>query len=385
MKNRTLNIGKYQDAIYDVSGAYQTPPRSVTGILDQLTVYTDVVNGNRKTPNPQLYVTKRSAAHLGKNKCRYTPDNNASYTINGVVSGVVTLPSFDATKLTAAYNKTLDSFNESVRGSLDLSIDTFQYRQTTRMVREVYKLSTYAKLLRELAWGKRATAKALGSLWLQYTYGWRPTVQTIYDLAETLVDPLSNHWGKTVLAQERNVYVQKGTITDGAFRYDYEDKESYRGELSCLLRPLDSRMADYAKFTSMNPVSIAWELLPYSFVVDWIYDIGGYLRNVETASIYGDSFVSGYYTSTAKIRRITRPVGQWTNGSWVYTQTANPVVAYTARKERVRLTSYPTQRKPVFQVNLGWRRLLSAASLLSQHLVGREYDPTVFAPRGRPR
>ena len=31
-----------------------------------------------------------------------------------------------------------------------------------------------------------------------------------------------------------------------------------------------------------DPLSVAWELIPYSFVVDWFYPIGTYLENLNT-------------------------------------------------------------------------------------------------------
>ena len=55
-------------------------------------------------------------------------------------------------------------------------------------------------------------------------------------------------------------------------------------------------------YTSMNPASIKWELVPYSFVVDWFYDIGSYLRGCETSTIYSSVFKAGW-TSELRLNK----------------------------------------------------------------------------------
>lgn len=129
---------------------------------------------------------------------------------------------------------------------------------------------------------------------------------------------------------------------------------------------------DLARWTSLNPISIAWELMPYSFVVDWFYDIGSTLRNFETALLY-NQYVTGYvdelYVAVSKedVDLKKRPAFQ----------------GYRYRSKGYRrkidfnrsvLTSAPLPRKPQWKVSMGWQRWMSAWALSSQVLLGRKGD-----------
>jgi hypothetical protein len=43
-----------------------------------------------------------------------------------------------------------------------------------------------------------------------------------------------------------------------------------------------------------NPVNLAWEILPYSFVIDWLLPIGPYLETLS--AWHGTAFAGGFKT-----------------------------------------------------------------------------------------
>lgn len=137
-------------------------------------------------------------------------------------------------------------------------------------------------------------------------------------------------------------------------------------ELKCRYKP---RGNSWAGFTSLNPVSIAWELLPYSFVVDWFFNVGNYVRNLETALLYGGDFVDGYMTKVSYAqmkmvpKRYSYPKGSGT-GLVSCTFDAKSE-AYLVNFNRSILTSSPTPEVPSFRADLGSARLLNAAALLA--------------------
>jgi hypothetical protein len=117
----------------------------------------------------------------------------------------------------------------------------------------------------------------------------------------------------------------------------------------------------------LNPASIAWELLPYSFVADWFVDIGSFLRSVETAVIYANRFRSGYY-SVLLVKNITGLISRSEN-SGSGSLAINAVgFANEIQFRRVVYSGFPLPTVPRFKANLGSRRLLSAAALLTQKL-----------------
>jgi hypothetical protein len=121
-------------------------------------------------------------------------------------------------------------------------------------------------------------------------------------------------------------------------------------------------------------VSLGWELIPYSFVVDWFIDVGSYLRNLETALLFGTIFKSGFVSELYAVDLVDDYLPSFLiNTKQTDTATWWLLTKATSRRRyrefyRTKLTSYPFPRKPTFKVDLGSQRLLSAASLLRQIL-----------------
>ena len=132
---------------------------------------------------------------------------------------------------------------------------------------------------------------------------------------------------------------------------------------------------DPGRWTSLNPISTGYEAIPYSFVLDWLIDVGSYLRDVETALLYGNRFIGGYVThltacdAGAEISFLRR-----TSGGWTYFG-QGPSSGRYRRMSRSLLANYPLPRLPTFKADLGTSRLWSAAALLTQFL-GKSPKPT---------
>lgn len=59
-----------------------------------------------------------------------------------------------------------------------------------------------------------------------------------------------------------------------------------------------------------DPMLLAWELLPFSFVLDWAYDVGTWLELVSALPVRGAT----QYITTTRMKRIE--TGPWRNGAW---------------------------------------------------------------------
>jgi hypothetical protein len=126
-----------------------------------------------------------------------------------------------------------------------------------------------------------------------------------------------------------------------------------------------------ARWYSLNPVSIAWELMPFSFVVDWFMNVGDYLRNLESQLIYSRFFATGYKSQRFSVltRQEAYRNGQTSSGtthiSWGGHYQAT---AFDRYMKRVVLTDFPSVPPLRWNPNLGSARLLNAAALLSTAL-----------------
>jgi hypothetical protein len=150
------------------------------------------------------------------------------------------------------------------------------------------------------------------------------------------------------------------------FQETVRGKLEQRGEMSTQWRIPPSRLLDLAKWSSFNPSGLAWELLPYSFVVDWFVDVGGYLRDLESAFLYRSSYVRGYFTHTRRYEMTHRISDEVQSGS-NHSTGVYEASRYNSEKRR-EIVSWPFPKLPTFRPKLGWQRLVSAAGLLAGFL-----------------
>lgn len=161
---------------------------------------------------------------------------------------------------------------------------------------------------------KARNEKEVSARWLELQYGWAPLLNDLYGV---MVD--SEHgflreprYSATATAEEvsqvnnrrKNGYVyyedSYGTVTHRCkVRLDYT------------LRGVD--LAALSRLGVLNPAEVAWELVPYSFVVDWFLPIGEYLSTLDAA--IGGTFRGGSVTKVTEIRVNSKLTPQYTRTS----------------------------------------------------------------------
>lgn len=253
------------------------------------------------------------------------------------------------------YNSALSKLNEKVRGTLDLSVGLAQAGQTARMFGATDKLLLLAKL----RLGGLSSVKAISSAWLEYRYGWSPLLSDIYGSLDESIRVVINNIER-VKARSSEGLAPQSQVNAPSSVGTFTGTVSHSGKHVCEIGiRFRTNGHDIDRWASLNPVSIAWELTPYSFVVDWFLDIGGYIRNLETSLLYSNSFVDGYVTR-----------GTFTDSKFIGFIKNADSQGYAQSSLRYRylnrtlLTSYPSPRLPSFKADLGSGRLLNAAALL---------------------
>lgn len=341
-----------------------------------------MISGNRRDPNNWSYKIWRYRNPLGLTKRTYYESWSegdppvarsgygyqeqavasplSAYDVNNSASELVDLANEEA------YQRLI----ENARGSIDLSVDLFQTRQTAKMLNATER---FTEAFLKKAPGKisaRGIAKQLGGKWLEWVYGWSPILETIHGVAE---ESLRYHINNTVKVKGRRSLklITTPQVTsstpNGPILHTITVQSFAKVQYVVELRAVDN---DLSRLTSLNPASIAWELVPYSFVVDWFLDIGGYLRGLETATLYQDRFVRGYktmvYGSTCSTFAHRTSGVPGSNGETI--TDAFSADSYYVDFDRSILTSFPFPNAPKLKLDLSSRRLLNAAALLSQHL-----------------
>jgi hypothetical protein len=370
-----------------------------------------LVKGDHKKANPWNYLIIDTSSYRGRIDEIFNNIGHQSWEGNLVGSLSVAAP---GQSLVNANAQALDRLNEKVRGSLDIATSLAEAGQTVKMLnltkrlvdgmREMkssYKKQVLSKLRQKLsvrnvnAWQRglarrypgsfrpvpvnpgimsRATAAAANG-WCEFTYGWSPLISDIHGIANNVVRHTRNECRiiatSTYKLNERSqVWLNPGRGT-GIYRCD----QLYSGfiKVKYQIRLNTGFDDDLARWTTFNPLSVAYELAPYSFVLDWFYDLGGYMRNLETACLYGCYFKDGFKStlSSLTVNQESRETHKTTWAGELTNSVFSSDFRVTSRRvqfDRIMLSSYPKPTLPSFQVDLGSNQLLSAAALLRQLL-----------------
>lgn len=136
----------------------------------------------------------------------------------------------------------------------------------------------------------------LANTWLEYQYGWRPLVQDVYGAMDAYRDKIKV--GMPVKASASNGVKLKGfnelkNDNSGQWTSGTSIRSSIKGDVA------NSGARTLQQLGLLNPASLAWNLLPYSFVADWFIPIGNIL----------DSFTAG--AGLTNLRQYTIIVERW--------------------------------------------------------------------------
>lgn len=374
-------VGGYTQTPYTAAGVPSGSPVFFSGSAMKASLTCSSTVGNFKDPLPFSYKKTVSRSLYGK---LIITSANKSYVVrDGYVIGNI-YPETYTTRGTALdpYNKCLDKLYAAMRSDVDLSIDIYQGRQTVKMISGfasalLNPTKTLSGALTSLVGNPkwRHLLKGTGGKWLEWQYGLAPTLNTIYALTSELIETVCTEDG-FISAKARAS--ESFTDYDGnssnyapinGMTTQIEFTDSRRCEISLKYAISDAERNALSQFSSLNPVSFFYENVPFSFVLDWIIDVGGYLRMLETALITGIVCKGGYKTETRQRSLVVGCNKRFKNEyGTIYVPSFPAQESYTRQLTRTVLSELPLPVLPSVKVNLGTARLLSAASLLTNFL-----------------
>lgn len=282
-----------------------------------------------------------------------------------------TQPSYDST----TYNNCLSKLYDEIRGAeANIAMTLAESGETGRMgkraIQSMWKILSTARRVRREAIAN--PSKLISEIWLSYKYGWLPAYMDVYAYLQYTTRRFDE---MTFKARKTRKETSRARLVSSDYIVWTTMRREWRAEVSVTAKVSDSSAFDLTRITSLNPISIAWELVPFSFVVDWFYDVGGWLQLQEAALGSGLTFVRGYRTQVA--------FNEW-NERWTRDAVVNEVGGsktvyfhndsagiHRAIKQRDVLTSFPRPVAPRFECKLGWQRILSAAALIRVVLLGK--------------
>lgn len=306
--------------------------------------------------------------------------------------------------ITSAYTRCLGKLiDKSDQGINNLAQDFYEMSQTTKMVtKTVIRIAGAIKALkaknlpqalkflwdakapsfRQGSWmargltskqiAKKLSGKELANNWLELQYGWKPLLQDVEGVFKSLAMlNAGNADVQTVSASATADERSSVPLIGNSGGHLYNSGSSVhitntRCKMSLRYRVDDHAVSFLRQTGFRNPINLAWEVLPYSFVIDWFMPIGNYLQSINAWE--GLTFLDGHKTTFTQEILICD-----CRGNYEYKPNANDIIrTYQAgsffqrviRYDREKLTSFPTGRPPSFKNPFSTAHVLNALALL---------------------
>lgn len=277
------------------------------------------------------------------------------------------------------------------KGSLDLGVALAEAGQTANMlVKSMNRMANFAQALRkgnylgaadqlgfDLSRGQKSrlsraisSAKSqrdnLSNGWLEYQYGWKPLMSDLHGAVEALrngqaikgrpVNGRSTQYlgNEEVFNPGRPPQRKEVRVEPPSGQGGVRERAGFRGKV---LSPLTATLNQLGL---LNPLAVAWEKVPFSFVVDWFFPVGTYLNSLTATR--GLEAVFGWKSRETKWDTVWRTgfsLSQWGVAPYYYRSlyTRAVVLPQFSLEIQPRFNALP------FQSNT---RIANAGALLSQ-------------------
>lgn len=158
----------------------------------------------------------------------------------------------------------------------------------------------------------------ISSRWLELQYGWKPLLEDTYNACkayEALTEGPRTYYYKA--STSRNVHF------DSSNHASYICPTSGKLTQKILLEMREVLPGGVPRSLGLeDPLTVAWELVPYSFVVDWFIPIGPWLNAAHSTPLltgrWYKTTAREYVNSRSTIVNPTYYEGSTINGEWLY-------------------------------------------------------------------
>lgn len=197
----------------------------------------------------------------------------------------------------------------------------------------------------------RPTPQALSEIWLEYDFGWKPLVNDIYEASNAVFSLTNQPLCHTYTAGRKVNGVVNNVATGVLIPATAFEAHRLRVTLKEDYTPLES-------LNLLDPSTVMWELMPWSFVTDWIYPVGNYLQ--ARSFLNSVNFDSSWHTTFRRMKVKTNTVSSY------YEIKGEPYEESQFSVSRVAESfslPYPSIRN--FSEILSWKRAADSVALLT--------------------
>ena len=172
---------------------------------------------------------------------------------------------------------------------------------------------------------KVPNTRSASEAWLAYQYGWAPLLSDIYDSHKLLKEGLrkgpqlfsvQSGWSESAELADNDPQFSSASVVTSC---------KIRGKL--WYRVSDDSLSTLNQLGLINPLEVAWAILPWSFVIDWFIPVGNVLEAFSARM--GISFHDGY--RGVKVESKVRKSG-WRASSATYQLLSSSVQVFSTHR-----------------------------------------------------
>lgn len=299
-------------------------------------------------------------------------------------------------------NLSYDKLRENTYDSAQMLVNLLEGRQALSMiVNRAGQLVRFGNRLRKLDFVGAtrelrlatvpkgvSTKKSFASNWLEYYFGWVPLIGDIHSAVDILQSPLKDQFVSAVKTAKSGTYYdlqqpyemsRPTAFNDWSYIRFYE-RVSY--PLALVRQGHQVAVSNPNLFLAnqlglVNPATVIWELIPFSFVVDWFINVEQFLSS--GTDFIGLTCNNAYHTKKLTViyeyqlevtYRWWISGTYWPNDQYWYSTQRDALVNKGTHTVRSQGLANPTLSvRPLYLPS--WKRALTATSLLVQQLSRR--------------
>lgn len=286
------------------------------------------------------------------------PQNSMYKTINGNLSV--------GRESTFSWTSELAQARSQLRGkvkaqNVNLAQAMAEYRSTTALfwslARDLH--SGYRRLRMGNIYGVYRSSptkiKELSKRWIELQFGLVPVVSDLQGLCDSLALGLRT-------GQEMHITTYAGPFSKtlsrsyqdpaGNGKIEHYERELFEVRLKAQYIIQNAEVHDVSRFGFLNAANLAWELIPFSFVVDWAFGVGSWLSNLD--ALHGVSsfqYVQGTRT-------------HWTGQNTATNGGMSAHATYTTKARTQAVSNLPIGL-PLYKPSTSLKTVLNGMALLS--------------------
>lgn len=192
------------------------------------------------------------------------------------------------------------------------------------------------------------------SLWLELWFGWLPAIQDIWGALQIL----EYHFQDRPISGSASATIPFRKVDRTSINWVWNGSFKTSIKMGAKRRITNPNLYLLSQLGLTNPAGVVWEVIPFSFLVDWFLNVGDVIRN--TSSDIGVQYVDAYTTT------FTRTTSMEHSREWVDGRGGRRVRNHLYAVTRDPALVKPTPWVYFGSIHLSQTRAATAISLLVQ-------------------